>query len=145
MTKAAREILLKAMGEGSVAPTAAEALAILDVTTVQKNLMVAFSSVAPPTVSASGISTSDITIEGLSIAASGIDTIQGADNIVQEYVCQMTAHLVVYDTLPTAPLNGVSEDAWKYALATTETGQWKGTPLLSSFSLFLSLFLLFGS
>ena len=141
VTKAAREILLKAMGEGSVAPTAAEALAILDVTTVQKNLMMAFSSVAPPTFSSSIISTSEVTLEGLSMNTSSMDTTQKADNIVLEYVCQMTAHLVVYDTLPTAPLNGVSEDAWKYALATTETGQWKGMPfLLPVFLIPLALF-----
>lgn len=133
VTKAAREILLKAMGEGSVAPTAAEALATLDLVTVQKNLMATFSIVAPATTSALNlaVSTSDVTLDGLSIDMSSSKTTQAADASVQEYVCQMAAHLVVYDTLPTIPLNGVSEDTWKYALATTETGQWKGTHLPS--------------
>jgi hypothetical protein len=73
----------------------------------------------PPTV----LPSEEAGLEGLSISAKST---HAADAAVIEYVSQMTAHLVVYDTLPTPPLNGVNEDAWKYALASTETGQWKG-------------------
>ena len=133
------------MGEGLVAPTAAAAAIILDINEVQKHLLTTLSSIIPPTTSTSAVSEvseSDITLEGLEIN-NGNNTNNGnngnngvnsstskstanADYTVQEYVSQVAAHLVVYDTLPTVPLNGVSEDAWRYALATTETGQWKG-------------------
>lgn len=121
VTKAAREILLKAMGEGLVAPTEAEALVILDVVEVQKNLFVTLKGVLPCTASGG----EEATLEGLTIESSAVST-KISEEAIMEYVSQMTAHLVVYDTLPTVPLNGVTEDAWKYALATTETGQWKG-------------------
>lgn len=122
VTKAAREILLKAMGEGLAAPTAAAAVVILDVAAVHKNLASTLTQVIPTPVSCAPTS-DDVTLAGLSVSATGA---QAASAIVQNYVAQMAAHLVVYDTLPTPPLNGVTEDAWKYALATTETGQWKG-------------------
>jgi hypothetical protein len=119
VTKAAREILLKAMGEGLVAPSAAAAVVILDVETVHKSLVATLTKLVPPTV----LPSEEAGIEGLSISAKSTHP---ADAAVIDYVSQMTAHLVVYDTLPTPPLNGVNEDAWKYALASTETGQWKG-------------------
>ena len=127
------------MGEGLVAPTAAAAAIILDINEVQKHLLTTLSTIIPPTTSASvvsEVSESDITLEGLEInngnnGNNGVNSstsksTANADYTVQEYVSQVAAHLVVYDTLPTVPLNGVSEDAWRYALATTETGQWKG-------------------
>lgn len=107
------------MGEGLEAPSAAAAVVILDVETVRKNLESTLTKLVPPTV----LPSDDAGLEGLSISAKST---LPADAAVMEYVAQMTAHLVVYDTLPTPPLNGVNEDAWKYALATTETGQWKG-------------------
>ena len=127
------------MGEGLVAPTAAAAAIILDINEVQKHLLTTLSTIIPPTTSVSTVSEvseSDITLEGLEInngnsGNNGVNSstsksTANADYTVQEYVSQVAAHLVVYDTLPTVPLNGVSEDAWRYALATTETGQWKG-------------------
>ena len=132
------------MGEGLVAPTAAAAAITLDINEVQKHLLTTLSTIIPPTTSASvvsEVSESDITLEGLEINNGTANTTNNtvnngnnatskatanADYTVQEYVSQVAAHLVVYDTLPTVPLNGVSEDAWRYALATTETGQWKG-------------------
>ena len=126
MTKAAREILLKAMGEGLAAPTAAAAVVILDVVTVHKNLVSTLKHVIPahaPAPASIALTSDDVSLANLSISAVGTED---ASATVQNYVAQMAAHLVVYDTLPTPPLNGVIEDAWKYALATTETGQWKG-------------------
>lgn len=116
MTKAARNILLKAMGEGKVAPTAAQAVVMLDIETVQKNLVKSLNQVI-------AIDTADINLEGLSID----DASMSGSKMVCEYVSQMTAHLVVYDTLPIQPENGVADDTWKYALASTETCQWRGT------------------
>ena len=109
------------MGEGLVAPTEEESLVILDVVEVQKNLFLTLKGVMPSPAGSSEVAL----FEGLTIENSSIST-QLSEVAVMEYVSQMTAHLVVYDTLPTVPLNGVTEDAWKYALATTETGQWKG-------------------
>ena len=126
MTKAAREILLKAMGEGLAAPTAAAAVVILDVAAVHKSLASTLIQVIPTPVS-NGPTSDDVSLAGLSVSATSVDA---ASATVQSYVAQMAAHLVVYDTLPTPPLNGVIEDAWKYALATTETGQWKGERIL---------------
>ena len=127
VTKAAREILLKAMGEGLAAPTAAAAVVILDVAAVHKSLASTLTQVIPTPVSCAPTS-DDVTLAGLSVSTTGA---QAASATVQNYVAQMAAHLVVYDTLPTPPLNGVNEDAWKYALATTETGQWKGEEMPS--------------
>ena len=137
------------MGEGLVAPTAAAAAIILDINEVQKHLLTTLSTIIPPTTSVnvvSEVSESDITLEGLEINNGTANTTNNtvnngnnatskatanADYTVQEYVSQVAAHLVVYDTLPTVPLNGVSEDAWRYALATTETGQWKGNIIIT--------------
>jgi hypothetical protein len=130
VTKAAREILLKAMGEGLAAPTAAAAVVILDVAAVHKSLASTLTQFIPTPVSCAPTS-DDVTLAGLSVSATGT---QAASATVQNYVAQMAAHLVVYDTLPTPPLNGVNEDAWKYALATTETGQWKGERLPSTYT-----------
>ena len=139
VTKAAREILLKAMGEGLVAPTEAESLVILDVVEVQKNLFVTLKEVmpTPSTAAAAAAAGEEALFEGLTIESSAVST-KISEAAVMEYVSQMTAHLVVYDTLPTVPLNGVTEDAWKYALATTETGQWKG----QSVRLFISFMII---
>lgn len=128
MTKAAREILLKAMGEGLAAPTAAAAVVILDVVAVHKSLVSKLKHVIPahapaPAPASIALTSDDVSLANLSVSAVGTED---ASATVQNYVAQMAAHLVVYDTLPTPPLNGVIEDAWKYALATTETGQWKG-------------------
>ena len=126
MTKAAREILLKAMGEGLAAPTAAAAVVILDVAAVHKSLVSTLTHVITahaPAPASIALTSDDVSLANLSVSAAGTED---ASATVQNYVAQMAAHLVVYDTLPTPPLNGVNEDAWKYALATTETGQWKG-------------------
>ena len=136
MTKAAREILLKAMGEG-LAPLAASAAVVLEVSAVQASLLVALQSVIPATA----VSSSDITVEGLEgLNLSSSKSTQAADAAVQRYVSELAAHLVVYDTLPQVASNGVAEDTWKYALATTETGQWKGTSILISFTCVYSLY-----
>ena len=112
------------MGEGLAAPTAAAAVVILDVSAVHRSLVSTLSHIIPtPSSSAPALTSDDISLAGLSVSAVSLDL---ASSTVQSYVAQMTAHLVVYDTQPTQPLNGVIEDAWKYALATTETGQWKG-------------------
>ena len=113
------------MGEGLVAPTEAESLVILDVVEVQKNLLVTLQEVMPSPAAAAANAAEEALIEGLTIESSAVST-KTSEAAVMEYVSQMAAHLVVYDTLPTVPLNGVTGDAWKYALATTETGQWKG-------------------
>jgi hypothetical protein len=114
------------MGEGSIAPTKAQEIAMLDLETVQKHLEKALNGVMV-------VDAADISLEGLTV-----DNTRSGSKMVCEYVSQMAAHLVVYDTLPIQPENGVADDTWKYALATTETCQWRDciVPYMSAYKVY---------
>jgi hypothetical protein len=104
------------MGEGLVVDTT---VTLLDVVTVQKELLSILLKVVP-----SCLDPSEIQLEGLSID----DKVKISGNkVVCEYVSEMAAHLVVYDTAltPVPEAYRQPDTAWRYALATTESAQWK--------------------